>query len=101
MTQAIAVLRECCALMVLLQLLEGALPPDPHCSSQRAHFSNTPIVVPGGHVTLRPSSLFLLVRLSISSQLYIALRLSGFKTNFYYNNLFIPIPNYSIRKGHF
>lgn len=73
----------------------------PHCNPQRTHYPNTPIAVPGGHITLMPSLLFPLVGFSISSQLYIVLQLSGFKTNFYYNNLFIPVPNYSIRKGHF
>lgn len=51
---------------------------------------------PAGPVHARPCVLFLLSKLTVSCS-----PIPGFKTNFYYNNLFILHLNYSVLKGHF
>lgn len=51
---------------------------------------------PAGPVHARPCVLFLLSKLAVSCS-----PILGFKTNFYYNNLFILHLNYSVLKGHF
>lgn len=51
---------------------------------------------PAGPVHARPCVLFLLSKLAVSCS-----PIPGFKTNFYYNNLFILHLNYSVLKGHF
>lgn len=51
---------------------------------------------PAGPVHARPCVLFLLSKLAVSCS-----PIPGFKTNFYYNNLFILHLNYPVLKGHF